>query len=340
MILNKRETDILAAIVEIYVDTAQPVGSQTVISARGVSLSPASVRATMAALTEKGYLQQPHTSAGRVPSIQGFRYYLDQVLLLYPLSRREQSRLQDHILPGTAELPEILRRAAAALASLTRQLCVITAPRHILARWRHIDFVLLRQGRVMAILVMHGGLVSNRLLEVDEGLSADDLLRYGNYLNSLLEGHTTSEVRQEIIRQLHNAQQTLDAYRQAWELADQTVSSDDPPEVFVGGASHLTDHPEFTDLSTIHRLLELIEERSRLLELLDKTQSSPTVSVSLGQDVPHLHGCSLVTSAYSAHATPHGSLAILGPVRMNYARILPMVDFAAQILSQCLASRF
>ncbi len=340
MILTKREAEILAAIVEIYVDTAQPVGWQTVIAARGLSLSPASVRATMAVLTEKGYVLQPHTSAGRVPSVQGFRYYLDQVLRFSPLSRREQSRLQDHILPGTVELPETLRRAAAALASLTRQLCVITAPRHDLARWRHIDFVLLHPGRVMAVLVMHGGLVSNRVLDVDTTLDRDELLYYSNYLNSLLEGRTTSEVRQEIIRQLRSAQQTLDAYGQAWELAEQAIATDDQPELFVGGASHLTDHPEFTDLTTLHRVLELIEERTRLLELLDKTQSSPVVSVSLGQDMPDLLGCSLVASAYSAHYPTHGSLAVLGPVRMNYARILPMVDFAAQVLSQCLTSRF
>lgn len=340
MILTRREAEILAAIVEIYVDTAQPVGSQTVIATRGLALSPASVRATMVRLTEKGYIQQPHTSAGRVPSVQGFRYYLDQVLHLAPLSRRERSRIQDHILPGTAELPETLRRAAAALSSLTRQLCVITAPRQDLARWRHIDFVLLHPGRVMAVLVMHGGLVSNRVLDVDTSLGRDELLYYGNYLNSLLEGRTTSEVRQEIIRQLHKAQQTLDAYGQAWELAGQAIVPEDQPELFVGGASHLTDHPEFTDLTTLHKVLELIEERSRLLELLDKTQASPSISVSLGADMPDLYGCSLIASSYSAHTTTHGALAILGPVRMNYARILPMVDFAAQILSQCLTSRF
>jgi len=338
MILSKRETAVLTAVVETYVETAQPVSSGSLAAALG--LSPASLRATMAALTEKEYLLQPHTSAGRIPTVAAFRYYLDQVLTLGPLSRREQSRLHEHILPGEGDLTQVLRRAVRSISSLTRQVCVVMAPRQELARWRQIDFVLLRPGMIMAVLVMQGGLISNRLLQMDERLSADDLVRYGNYLNSLFEGRTTQEVRGEIERQLASVRKALDAYRKAWELAAQALAEEEQPEVFVGGASHLTDQPEFMELETIQEFLRLIEERSRLLELLDKTSAGQSVSVSLTQDVPGLAGCSLVASPYSAFASNHGTLAVLGPVRMNYARIVPMVDFAAQILSQCLKSRF
>jgi len=338
MILSKRETAVLTAVVETYVETAQPVSSGSLAVALG--LSPASLRATMAALTEKEYLLQPHTSAGRIPTVAAFRYYLDQVLTLGPLSRREQSRLHEHILPGEGDLTQVLRRAVRSISSLTRQVCVVMAPRQELARWRQIDFVLLRPGMIMAVLVMQGGLISNRLLQMDERLSADDLVRYGNYLNSLFEGRTTQEVRGEIERQLASVRKTLDAYRKAWELAAQALAEEEQPEVFVGGASHLTDQPEFMELETIQEFLRLIEERSRLLELLDKTSAGQSVSVSLTQDVPGLAGCSLVASPYSAFASNHGTLAVLGPVRMNYARIVPLVDFATQILSQCLKSRF
>ncbi|MGE4441502.1 MAG: heat-inducible transcriptional repressor HrcA [Desulfomicrobium sp.] len=338
MILSKRETAVLSAVVEAYVETAQPVSSQSLAAAQG--LSPASLRATMAALTEKEYLRQPHASAGRIPTVAGFRYYLDQVLQLGPLPRRVQSRLHEHIQPGEGDLTQVLRRAARALSSLTHQVCVVMAPRQDLARWRQIDFILLRPGMIMAVLVMQGGLISNRLVQMDENLGADDLVRYGNYLNSLFEGRTTQEVRGEIERQLAGARKTLDAYRRAWELAAQALSEEEQPEVFVGGTSHLTDQPEFTELETIQELLRLIEERSRLLELLDKTSASQSVSVSLTQDMPGLAACSLVASPYSAFSSNHGTLAVLGPVRMNYARIVPMVDFAAQILSQCLKSRF
>jgi heat-inducible transcriptional repressor len=339
MMLGKRETDVLAAVIETYVETALPVSSQALAAGHGLGLSPASLRSTMAALTEKGFLHQPHTSAGRIPTVQGFRYYLDQVFKLSPLSRREQSRLHEHILPGEGELPQVLRRAARTLSSLTRQVCVVMAPRQNLARWRQIDFVLLRPGMILAVLVMQGGLVSNRMVQMDENLNADDLVRYGNYLNSLFEGRTTQEVRGEIERQLLSARKTLDAYRRAWELAAQALADEDLPEVFVGGASHLADQPEFTELETIQELLRLIEERSRLLELLDKTSAGKSVSVNLAEDMPGLSACSLVASPYSAFSSTQGALAVLGPVRMNYARIVPMVDFAAQILSQCLKSR-
>lgn len=339
MILSRRETEVLTAIVETYVDTAQPVGSKA-LAARGVKgLSPASLRATMAALTEKGYLQQPHTSAGRQPTVQGFRYYLDQVLQICPLPRREQSHLEQHIQPSAGELPQVLRRAATTISSLTRQVCVIMAPRQDLARWRQIDFVLLRPGMIMAVLVLQGGLISNRLIQLDEPISADDLVRFGNFLNHLFEGRTTQEVRTEILRQLSDARRTLDAFRRAWELAAQAVTPDEQPEVFVGGASNIAGQPEFTESETIQQLLRLIEERSLLLTLLDKTCTGRSVSVSMEQDMPGLSGCSLVSSPYSV-TTTQGTLAVLGPVRMNYARILPMVDFAAQVLSQCLKSRF
>lgn len=338
MILSKRETAVLTAVVETYVETALPVSSKAL--APGLGLSPASLRAAMAVLTEKEYLRQPHTSAGRVPTVAGFRYYLDQVLTPCPLPRRERSRLHEHIQPGEGDLTQVLRRAARSISSLTRQVCVVMAPRQELARWRQIDFVLLRPGMIMAVLVMQGGLVSNRLVHMDERLSADDLVCYGNYLNSLFEGRTTREVRGEIERQLADARKTLDAYRRAWELAARALAGQDQPEVFVGGASHLTGQPEFMELETIQEFLRFIEERSRLLELLDKTSAGQSVSVSLTQDVPGLSGCSLVASPYSAFASGHGALAVLGPVRMNYARIVPMVDFAAQILSQCLKSRF
>jgi len=340
MILGKRETDVLAAVVETYVETAMPVSSQALAAAGVLGLGPASLRSSMASLTEKGFLLQPHTSAGRIPSVQGFRYYLDQVFRLSPLSRREQSRLHEHIQPGEGELPQVLRRAAKVISTLTHQVCVVMAPRQDLARWRQIDFVLLRPGMILAVLVMQGGIISNRVVQMDESLTADDLVRFGNYLNSLFEGRTTFEVRAEIERQLLRARKTLDAYRRAWELASQALAGDEQPEVFVGGTSHLADQPEFTELDTIQELLRLIEERSRLLELLDKTSAGQSVSVNMAQDLPGLAGCSLVSSPYSAFASTHGALAVLGPVRMNYARIVPMVDFAAQILSQCLKSRY
>jgi heat-inducible transcriptional repressor len=339
MMLNKRETDVLAAVIETYVETAVPVPSQTLARESGLGLSPASLRSTMAALAEKGYLEQPHTSAGRIPTVQAFRYYLDQVFKLSPLSRRDQSRLHEHIQPGEGELPQVLRRAVSTLSSLTHQVCVVMAPRQDLARWRQIDFVLLRPGMVLAVLVMEGGLVSNRMVQMDESLSVDDLVRYGNYLNTLFQGRTTLEVRSEIERQLLSAREALNAYRRAWELAAQALGDEDLPEVFVGGASHLAGQPEFTELGTIRELLRLIEERSRLLELLDKTSAGKSVSVSLTENMPGIVGCSLVTSPYSAFSSGQGTLAVLGPVRMNYARIVPMVDFAAQILSQSLKSR-
>lgn len=337
MMLSKREILVLTAVVELYVDTAQPVASGAICT--NLDLSPASVRGTMALLMDKGFLQQPHTSAGRVPSIQGFRYYLDQVLRISPLPLRERSRLQEYILPGATELPQVLRRAAQALSSLTRQVCVVRAPQQSLARWRQIDFVLLRPGMVMAVLVLQGGIICNRLIQIDAALGTDELVYYGNFLNSLFEGRTTQDVRIEILQRLQGARATLDAYGQAWELAAQAVAEDEEPQIFVGGTSYLVHHPEFTALETIQELLRLVEEHSRLLELLDKIAASTSVSVSLEHTVGG-SGCSVVTAAYSGHASSQGALALLGPVRMNYARILPLVDFAGQILSQCLGSRF
>jgi heat-inducible transcriptional repressor len=343
MHLADREIDILTTIVDIYIHTAQPVGSRTVSKASPLGLSPASIRNIMADLTDKGYLEQPHTSAGRIPSVSGFRFYLDSILHLAPLSREEKERIRTDLSDDRAELPDIFRQGSRLLSSLSNQVSIILAPRQELVKWQQIDFILLRPGLVMAVLVMQGGILHNKVVSTDSSITSEDLIRYGNYLNHLFQGRTIPEARSMIVREMERARDAFDAlYGRALELAEQTFASTGSPELFIDGAKHILDQPEFADLDTMRALLNLIEERSRLLDLLDRTAELNTPKISLGREEkwPELSDCCLISSPYRTSDNALGVVGVIGPMRMNYSKVVPLVDFTAHVLSQFLMSRF
>lgn len=343
MNLADREIDILTTIVDIYIHTAQPVGSRTVSKTSSLGLSPASIRNVMADLTDKGYLEQPHTSAGRIPSVTGFRFYLDSILHLAPLSREEKERIRADLSDDRAELPDIFRQGSRLLSSLSNQVSLILAPRQELVKWQQIDFILLRPGLVMAVLVMQGGILHNKVINTDAIITADDLIRYGNYLNHLFQGRTITSARAMIVTEMERAREQFDAlYARALNLAQQTFSTAGAPELFIDGTKTIVDQPEFADLDTMRDLLDLIEERSRLLDLLDKTATLNTPKIALGREEKwrELDNCCLVSSPYRTSDNVLGVVGVIGPMRMNYSKVVPLVDFTARVLSQFLTSRF
>ena len=343
MNLADREIDILTTIVDIYIHTALPVGSRTVSKASSLGLSPASIRNVMADLTDKGYLEQPHTSAGRIPSVTGFRFYLDSILHLAPLSREEKERIRADLSDDRAELPDIFRQGSRLLSSLSNQVSLILAPRQELVKWQQIDFILLRPGLVMAVLVMQGGILHNKVINTDSAITTDDLVRYGNYLNHLFQGRTITAARTMIVAEMDRAREQFDElYTRALNLAEQTFSSTTPPELFIDGTKTILDQPEFADLDTMRDLLDLIEERSRLLDLLDKTAILNTPKIALGREEKwgELDNCCLVSSPYRTADNVLGVVGVIGPMRMNYSKVVPLVDFTARVLSQFLTSRF
>lgn len=341
--LIQRELEVLTAIVEDYIAKAQPVGSRTVSKTGSMRLSPASIRNTMADLTDKGYLEQPHTSSGRVPTAKAFRLYLDQVMQLRPLPVSMKEMMASSLGQAGLEIDDILRHASRVLSTASRQVCMVLAPRHSLARWRQIDFVLLRPGLVMAILVLQGGLVQKRVVTVADDIGADDLVHFGNYLNHHFQDLTVSEVRGRIIAEMAAAKRELSNLTgRAMQLAMDAFSTTDAPEVFVEGTLNMLSQPEFTDLGVMREVLGALEERTRLLEVLDKTMAEYRTVVVLGAEaqVSDLAGCGLVSSPYGTQGAPLGAVSVIGPLRMDYAEVVPLVNYTAQLITAMLGRHF
>jgi heat-inducible transcriptional repressor len=343
MELDKRETQVLATIIEKYVARAKPVGSRMVSRASGLSLSPATMRNTMADLTDKGFLSQPHTSAGRVPTARAFRFYVNHVLTEPPrLSEEEKGRILSMLEGHDAEITGLLRQVGRLLSQASSQAGMVIGPSHTEVRWKHIGFVPIKPGMVLAILVLQGGIVQEKLVHVDPEITSDELMRYANYLNDLFQDHTVSSVRQKLAVELAENEKRLEGlYQRSLFLLRQIFETESRREVYVDGASNVLSQPEFTDLDNMRALLDLLEERSRILDLLDKVVDEDGVSITMGGDQAGAEpGFSLVATPYAISGQTLGFIGVIGPIRMNYSRILPVVDYTARVLTQMLQKRF
>lgn len=341
--LHPREIEVLRTIVEDYIATAAPVGSRTVSKRCSLKLSPASMRNTMADLTEKGYLAQPHTSAGRMPTVSAFRFYLDTALKLHPLSDRNRRRIQADFSEPGLEINEMLRQASRILSSFSSQVSMVLAPGDFDVRWIEIDFTLIKPGLVLAVLVLEGGIVQNRVLEVEPTLSGNDLVKFGNYLNAFFKGMTLSEARSKVLNELESAEVRFKRlYSQALELAKLTVAASAERGVFLDGALNMINNAEFSTADKMRDILGVLEDRTRLLEILDKTLRTDDLKITLCQeeDLDELSDCGVITAPYGNEQQSLGVVSVIGPVRMDYGKIAPVVDYIAKTLSRALANRF
>ncbi|WP_045214932.1 heat-inducible transcriptional repressor HrcA [Desulfonatronovibrio magnus] len=337
MTLNKRQTDVLLTIIKNYIMTGQPVGSRTVSKDSTLKLSPASIRNIMADLSDAGYIEQPHTSAGRIPTAKGFRIYLDSNLEVEPVSSEIQEKIKATLTSVGPDLSQTLSQACKLLSVLSNQISLIITPSHQLIRWQQIDFVLLRPGLVMSILIMEGGMIQNKVIKVDKEISSDDLIRFSNYLNEHYQGKTLQHVRAGILDQMKNARQQFEhLYENALKLAQESFQNT-TRKVFVEGTHYLFTGNEHADINKMRELFRMLEEKSKLLKLLDQTIESRNLNIILGQEqkMDELSDFSLISSPYSLQDNI-GTVSIIGPTRMNYSKIVPAVDLTAKILSQFL----
>lgn len=345
--LTSREHDVLKLILEDYITTAQPVGSRAVSKRSELGLSPASMRTVMADLTDKGYLEQPHTSAGRIPTARAFRFYLDSDLAPRPVTASARKRIRTTMASAGLDTPHMLTEASKLMAGLTHQISMVISPGFSDAKWKEIDFVQVKPGLALAVLVLEGGEVTNKLLEVEDDCTGDVLRTFANFLNETYQGKPLSEVRARIRVELADARFQLSTMcYSALLLAKEACDQPERRDIFMDGAANLLRHAEFADVARMRELLQLLEERGRLLTLLDKmlAQDAMGVQITLGQEEQHLGEglgqLSVITAIYGDKSTTQGSMAVIGPLRMDYASILPTVDYISQTLTSLLKSRY
>jgi heat-inducible transcriptional repressor len=334
--LNERGKQILEAIIEDYISTAEPVGSRTITRRHGISLSPATVRNVMSDLEELGYLASPHTSAGRVPTEKAYRLYVDSLLRVRGVSRDEEDEIRRHCSLTGKDLASSLKEVSRMLSSLSHYMGIVAAPRLAANVYRHLEFLQLGGQRLLAILVTESGVVQNKIIQVSEPIDAEDLIRMANYLNRLLKGLTLGQVRSRILQEMQDEKTRYDALlTQALRLSQETLA-DDESEVFVEGHTTIIEQPEFADIGRMKEIFRAFEEKGQLLNLLDRCMAAPGVQIFIGEEshLSRMAGMSLITSTFVTGRNTLGVLGVVGPTRMGYAKVIPIVDYTARLVSR------
>ena len=343
MSLSERQQAVLRAMVTAYVGEAAPIGSAHISHVLPGKLSSASIRATLAELAELGLVEQPHTSAGRVPTEEGLRLFIDRLLDqrdVAPYDRRSLAFAVETV--DAVETASVVRVVTEQLSERTRLLGFAVAPRLERVTLQQVILVWLGSERVLAVLVSATGAAYHRVLATQTRLDKRELDRVASLLNERVAGRTLAEVRDVLVREARALRRQADRLlRQALELGRRAVvPQDDEVDLVVATRLALLDQPEFQDPRRVRQLFEAVETKERLVEIVEDMLAGEGVRVALGGEVddPALHRCALVATHYGDAAAPLGVVGVIGPSRMDYARVIPLVDYCSQIITDKLSA--
>jgi len=339
--LDSRSSEVLRTVIRQHILSGEPVGSKAVTGGTMLDLSPASIRNVMAELEERGLLQQPHTSAGRVPTDRAYRLYVDQMLRKTRLSPSQAQAIDTALADSRGEIPDLLAEVSRQLSQFSKQVGLVLAPNLQRVPIDRIEFVRLDSRRVVAILVARSGVVHNRVLEIAEPAEQVELDRIGRYLTDELGGLTLPEMRDRLLIRMGEERAAYDRLMmQSLELGRQALESrEDDAELLVEGASNLIGSPEFSELGAMRDLFRTLEEKKALIQLLSQVIDGEGVQVVIGAENPQeqLSKCSLVVATYGTETQTRGTLGIVGPTRMEYAKAIALVEHLAGVLSGLLS---
>ena len=340
MNLDERKFLILQAIIDDYITTAMPVGSRTISRKSGVGFSPATIRNEMSDLEELGYLDQPHTSAGRIPSNKAYRLYVDRLLKVGKLSADESERMHDYMQARSAQVDGVIRSAAQVLADATQYTSVIVAPKLGSLRIKHIQLVPVAQGTALMIIVTNLGIVKDAVIRVPEGLDSDDLYSISRMLTSRLADQPLDAVRQIFSELLRDTDNNRKLMGEALRVIEKKLENEDSTDVIIGGSSKLLNYPEYSDVEKAKNFLTVLESKDTVRRLVGRGGGMEvTIRIGPENDVPELSDCSIVTAQYRVGDQSTGTLGIIGPTRMNYNRVIPVLEFMSRAMTELLSNR-
>ncbi len=339
--LNTRSIDILKHIIHMFVETGEPVGSLAISHKLSHALSSATIRNIMAQLEDLGYLYSPHPSAGRLPTDQGLRYFVNELVGYTTINEEDRHHIEKECGLKGLEVQEVLNNASALLSELSQCVGLVASPAAELAL-KHVEFVPLDAQRALMVMVNEGGTIENRLMEVPCGYSSEILTEASNYLNAHLAGHTLKESYYHILEELRSHRDSLDQFsadlvKRGLDMWAKKVQ--DPCLIIHGQANLLQQVEHMEDLASIKNIFSLVEHKESLVKLLEASMKGQGIQIFIGAENEWFRhgGCSLVISPYeNAQGKIVGALGIIGPTRIDYGRIIPLVDYTAKIISRLL----
>jgi heat-inducible transcriptional repressor len=338
-VLNERSLQLLKMLVERYISDGQPVGSRALSKDSDLNLSPATIRNVMADLEDLGLVHSPHTSAGRVPTVSGYRLFVDSLLTVKPLESKDLTRLYEG-LSLSEDTSDVIGVASRLLSELTQMAGVVTLPKRELVCLRHIEFLSLSHTRVLVIFVTNEQEVHNKIIHTSKVFSPAELQQAANYLNSIYSGRSLDAVRKAVLKELQDDQERmnqgmLDAVKMAQLAFDQDNKKDD---YVLTGETNLMGFSELSDMERLRNLFEAFSQKQGVIHLLDQCMKADGVQIFIGEESGYraFDHCSLVTSSYSVSDEVVGVLGVIGPTRMAYERIIPFVDVTAKLLGAAL----
>ena len=339
--ISERAQHMLKVLIDRYIRDGQPVGSRTLAREAGLNLSPATIRNVMSDLEELGYIRSPHTSAGRVPTVQGYRFFVDTLLKVQPLDSLSFAQLRAELDVDMAP-KELIEATSGLLSGITHLAGVVTLPKHEQAIFRRVEFLPLSEKRVLAILVTSKGEVQNRIIHSEREYGVAELQQASNYLNEHFVGQDLAAVRDILLRDMQEARSTMNRMMiTAMEMADQILEQNRNEGYVMAGQTNLMEFQELCDIDTLRNLFEAFNKKREILHLLDQCVHGEGIQIFIGEESGYqmLDECSMVTAPYQVDGRIVGVLGVIGPTRMAYERVIPIVDATARLLGAALKQK-
>lgn len=334
---HKRRNKILTAIIETYINTAEQVSSRYIAKNYNFGLSPATIRNEMAELEEKGYLTHPHTSAGRIPTDEGYRYYIDELLKLQKLTLNDINSIRSHYEVKFKILENIISVTSNLLSDLSKQTSLILFPKLDKSTFKHVELIPLKDKKILIVLMTNTGVVKNSIVETENTITKAQLQKISNFLNYELYGMALSDIKEHLEKKMIQEKDTL--YRlfkdtiNIFSLIFKNIHED---KILMEGMDHILDNPEFKDLEKSRLVFKMLGKKKNLIKFLKQNLEMGTMQVHIGKELPPdmVNECGIITACYRISNKSIGCLGILGPKRMNYPRLIPLVDYISNYVSK------
>lgn len=343
MEMTERKKEILKAIVNEYIMTAEPVGSRTLARRYDFGVSPATIRNEMADLEEANYLEQPHRSAGRIPTDKGYRFYVDDLMELKKVSKKIVGSIKQDIISKQVGIQDLIQQTSQMLSDLTNYTALVLSPQLEESIFQHLQLVSIAERKVLMVLVTDTGLIKNKIVDIPESISTHDLEMISRFLNERLSGLALNKIDKEVLEMINRELvNRISVPLSNLYFINEEISSYNIPEngkIYLGGTAHILEQPEFNDINKIKSVLKLLEQKQLLYDIMGDFNNKAGVEIMIGSEnsFKEIRDCSFVVATYNLGGRPVGKIGVIGPTRMEYSNVIGTVKFMADTLSEFLA---